>query len=293
MENGLRLHTGTHTFQSTCLPCCGALVKAPIDLPQGSTENVDEFPYLGSLVASNKMVDTEVNKCIANASKSFGALRCAVFKGKNLTTTTKWKVYQACVLSVLLYGAGCWTPLRRHLRRLDSFHHRCIRTILGITNQQQWQQRIPSASTREQWGDIVSAATKVAERWLEWLGHLAWMQDNRIPKKVLFVWLPKTRPACGPQRRWRDLVSHDLKYLDLAGTHWYEAVLSRLEWRTLCSNALKVAQDQRSRRITPSQRQMHCRQYQRWFRREADKAQHSADRSANNSYVNREVQYSA
>ena len=175
---------------------------------------------------------------------------------------------------MLLYGAGCWTPLRRHLRRLDSFHHRCIRTILGITNQQQWQQRITSASTREQWGDIETAATKVAERRLEWLGHLARMQDNRMPKKVLFGWLPRTRPAYGPRRRWRDLASHDLKYLDLAGTHWYEAALSRLEWRTLCSDALEVAQDQRSRRTTPSQRQVHCRQCQRWFRREADKARH-------------------
>ena len=43
--------------------------KAPIDLSQGSIENVDEFPYLGSLVASNGMVDAEVTKRIANASR--------------------------------------------------------------------------------------------------------------------------------------------------------------------------------------------------------------------------------
>ena len=50
---------------------------------------------------------------------------------------TKRKLYNACVLSVLLYGAECWIPLRKHVRKLNTFHHRCIRIILGISNKQQ------------------------------------------------------------------------------------------------------------------------------------------------------------
>ena len=41
----------------------------------------------------------------------------------HLRVETKHKVYQACALSILLYGAECWTPLRKDLKRLDSFHH--------------------------------------------------------------------------------------------------------------------------------------------------------------------------
>ena len=41
-------------------------------------------------------------KCIASASRAFGALRQAVFKDDNLSVVTKRKVYQACVLSVLM-----------------------------------------------------------------------------------------------------------------------------------------------------------------------------------------------
>ena len=80
---------------------------------------VENFQYLGSIIADDGRIDTETDRRIANASKAFGALRQAVFKDDNLSVATKRKVYQSCVLSVLLYGAECWTPLRRHIRNLN------------------------------------------------------------------------------------------------------------------------------------------------------------------------------
>ena len=66
-----------------------------------------EFPYLGSLIAENGGIDVEVDKCIGNASKAFGALRQAVFKDAHLSINAKRKVDQACILSVLMYGGEC------------------------------------------------------------------------------------------------------------------------------------------------------------------------------------------
>lgn len=91
----------------------------PIAIEGGEIENVKEFPYLGSLIAENGSIDAEVDKRIANASKAFGALRYAVFKDAHLSVYTKRKVYQACVLPVLMYGGECWTPLRKHLKRMN------------------------------------------------------------------------------------------------------------------------------------------------------------------------------
>ena len=99
--------------------------KAPILVGTSMIECVDAFTYLGSVVTSNARMDAEVDRRIASASRAFGALRQAVFKDRNLNITTKQRVYQACVLSVLLYGSECWVPLRRHLKRLNGFHHRC------------------------------------------------------------------------------------------------------------------------------------------------------------------------
>lgn len=52
---------------------------------------------------------------IVQASRAFGALRKAIFLDKNLTREIKRMIYQACVLSVLLYGSECWILLRKHL----------------------------------------------------------------------------------------------------------------------------------------------------------------------------------
>ena len=38
---------------------------------------------------------------------------------------------------------------------------------------------------------------KIRLKRLEWLGHLARMADNRMPKSVLFSWLPEPWPRCG------------------------------------------------------------------------------------------------
>ena len=111
--------------------------KAPITVEGGEIEGVEEYPYLGSIIASSGAMDPDVYRRVAQAFCAFGALRKAVFLDKDLTLTTKRKVYQACVLSVLLYGAEYWILLRRHIRKLNSFHHRCIRIILSISNHEQ------------------------------------------------------------------------------------------------------------------------------------------------------------
>ena len=151
--------------------------------------------------------------------------------------TTKRKVYQACVLSVLLYGSECWTPLKKQLKKLDSFHNRCIRTIMGISNKQQWEQHITSVEIRRKWGDPETATLKAKKRRLEWLGHVARMPDHCIPKVCLFSWLPQPHPCGGPRLRWRDLIRKDLK---VSEKQWYEvATTSRSRWRTTYSEGLE------------------------------------------------------
>ena len=162
-------------------------------LDDGCIEWVSEFPYLGSLIAESRRTQVKVDKRIANASKAFRALRRAVFKDAHLSVATKRSVYRVCVLSVLLYGSECWIPLRKDLKKLNSFHHRCVRTVLGITKQKQWEGRISSVMVREQWGDVETIETKLVRKRLEWLGHLARMQDHHLLKICLFGWLP-TRP---------------------------------------------------------------------------------------------------
>ena len=67
----------------------------------GNIESVEQFPYLGSVVAASGKIDADVDRRITQASSAFGALRKSVFLDRDLSLVTKRKVYQACVLSVL------------------------------------------------------------------------------------------------------------------------------------------------------------------------------------------------
>ena len=96
-------------------------------------------------MSSTGQMEIDVNRHITQASNAFGSLKKPVFMDKDLQVATKRKMYQACVLSVLLYGSECWSPLKKQLKKLDSFHNRCMRTILGIISKQQWEQRITSS----------------------------------------------------------------------------------------------------------------------------------------------------
>ncbi len=194
-------------------------------------EWVKEFPYLGSLMSESGRSHDEVDRRITSASKAFGALRRAVYKDHTLSVKTKRSIYDACVLPVLLYGSECWTPLRRDLKRLNSFHHRCVRVVLGISNCRQWEESITSSAVREQWGDVEIIETKLMRRRLVWLGHLSRMRAHRLPKLCLFGWLPQKRPCGGPRRRWRDMIKKDLQAVQV-GDDWYNVAQDRGKWRS-------------------------------------------------------------
>ena len=107
-------------------------------------EHVSEFPYLSSVIESSGRMDADIERRTAQTSKAFSHLRRPVFLDREPTVQTKRKISQACVLSVLLYSSECW----RHRRKLDAFHHRCVRTLLGISTMQQWAHRYKSREIR-------------------------------------------------------------------------------------------------------------------------------------------------
>ena len=65
---------------------------------------------------------------------------------------------------------------------------------------------------RRRWGDEETAADKVKKTRLKRLDHLPRMPDHRVPKSILFSWLPELlSPRCSPKKRRRDMLRRDLK----------------------------------------------------------------------------------
>ena len=124
-----------------------------------------------------------------------------------LTIKTKTQVYQACVLSTLLYVSESWTLYTRQERRLNTFHLRCLRGILGIS----WQDHIPNTEVLARAGTL-SMYPLLNKRRLRWLGHVTRMHDGRLPKNVLYTELATgSRPTGRPTLRYKDVLKRDLK----------------------------------------------------------------------------------
>jgi len=61
------------------------------------------------------------------------------------------------------------------------------------------------------------------------------MEENRIPKRVLYMNLETTRLRGGPRNRWQDEVREDGRIVVRKG--WKERVYNREEWKRLLRTA--------------------------------------------------------
>ena len=72
-------------------------------------------------------------------------------------------------------------------------------------------QHISNEKVRQWFGMPTSLEVTIACRKLQWLGHVACMEDSCLPKQFLLGWLSHPHPAHGVKLRWRDKVRRDLK----------------------------------------------------------------------------------
>jgi hypothetical protein len=74
---------------------------------------------------------------------------------------------------------------------------------------------------------------------LRWFGHAQRVEENRIPKRVLYMNLETIRLRGRPRNRWKDEVREDGRIV--GGEGWQEKVHNREEWKKL----LRTARDRR------------------------------------------------
>ena len=89
-----------------------------------------------------------------------------------MSLQTKIRLYNALVISALLYGSETWTLLKADERRLEAFHMNCQRRILGI----RWFHFVTNASVTSQTGEE-GLAIRICWRRLSIFGHV-----RRLPE---------------------------------------------------------------------------------------------------------------
>lgn len=206
-------------------------------------KSVDTFKYLGSTVSSTLTLDSELNCRIGRAAAAYGKLQKRVWLNRKLRLKTKTRVYSTCVISTLLYGSETWPAYARQESRLNAFHLRCLRKLLGIT----WQDRITNQEVLDR-ANIPSIHCLLSERRLRWLGHVCRMDPDRLPKNLLFGQLATGIRSTGrPYLRFKDVCKRDLKASGISVESWEDLASNRSEWRKAVRGGCKRAEEERNR----------------------------------------------
>jgi len=151
---------------------------ADITVANNTIEAVTELWYLGSIQSSSGRCCPDLRRRIRVASSAMHSMqRC--WHQKGLSLDTKLRLYQTCVLQILLYGADIWTLLADDTRRLQSFHISCQRQILGV----KWQDRVKNIDIADRTG-LPNIADIISKRRQDCLDtSLDWMPPHLHTKR--------------------------------------------------------------------------------------------------------------
>ena len=159
--------------------------------------------YLGANISSASGVVDDINNRIVRARLAYLNLN-HIWRRRDVRLAIKGRLYNACVRSVLLYGAETW-PLRvEDIQKLSVFDSRCLRSIARLA----WNNRISNAEVRKRAFINARDARPLKEiinhHRLRWLGHVLRMPNDRLPSRVVFAEAPPhwKKPLGGQSLTW-------------------------------------------------------------------------------------------
>ena len=194
---------------------------------------VDQFTYLGSVISNDASITKDIDNRLSKANSAFDRLHKRVWDNHSLRLTTKIQVYRAAVLSTLLYGSESWVLYRKQLRLLECFHQRCLRSILNI----RWQDHTTNMEVLER-AQLPSMEATVLVRQLRWSGHVSRMEENRLPKAVLYSELRQgKRDRSGPRKRFKNQLKYQLTMAGLESKTWESTAADKNAWRSAVNKA--------------------------------------------------------
>ena len=229
----------TISLKKTNIMVQGAESSPSIKIGDTRLDLVDSFTYLGSTMTSSTSLDAEISSRIAKAAGVMSKLKKRVWNNSLLSERTKVCVYQACVLSTLLYGSESWSTYSRQERRLNVFHLRSLRHMLHI----RWQDRVSNSEVLQRTG-LLSMQSMLIQKRLRWLGHVHRMECQRLPREILYGELRDGARRVGrPLLRYRDTVKRDLKAANIDIANWELIAGDRIAWRHQVQAGVEEAEE--------------------------------------------------
>ena len=182
-------------------------------------ERVQEYTYLGQIIAFADKTDKEISRRIEGTWRNFWALK-HFYKSKKLSIRAKIKILEACTIPSLLYGAQTWSLMQTQLKRLQTTQRRMERSILNIKLKDKIS--IKKIRERSKAKDVGYLAKRLK---FKYVGHLSRTSDGRWSKAIM-EWTPSTenRRQGRPTNRYIDEIRKRV------GIAWRRVTEDRQRW---------------------------------------------------------------
>ena len=118
------------------------------------------------------------------------------------------------------------------INQLRIFERKILRKIFGPVQDKDgsWKIRM-----KHELNELIGNVRFIKSRRIALLGHVMWMDEKRIPKRVL-EWKPTGRRIRGrPRKRWVEDIEEDIQALGIRG--WRKLSEGRTEWRRITEKA--------------------------------------------------------
>ncbi|KAI8496714.1 hypothetical protein Bbelb_253690 [Branchiostoma belcheri] len=202
---------------------------APLSFNNTTVNFVSTFNYLGSTVSRTGDLKPEIDRRRGLAAAAMQALWRPLWKHRHISLGTKLRVYNAAVVSILLYGAETWPLSNTLAARLDGFDSRCLRRILGV----RWFDHLPGTELRQR-TQQPPASRVAAMRRVRWYGHVLRLPPDH-PTRAILNFSPQSagwkRPRGAPRTRWTDVLAKDLALVNITPEEAQGLAQNRSRWR--------------------------------------------------------------
>ena len=195
-------------------------------------KEVEKFTYLGCEIRNDGDVRNEVGIRIGKAGAAFRMLD-KVWNAHNVSLSTKLKLFNSIVISVLIYGYESWKGLKEIENRVRRFESGCLRTIMKI----RWYDHVSEVELRNRTGQRSVVEVIKMRRW-RWYGHVLRMPESRLPKQAI-SWTPTGRRNVGrPKDTWRRTMKREMRDKNLDQSKVMAMAQDQSAWRTFVADLL-------------------------------------------------------
>jgi len=150
------------------------------------------------------------------------------FRNKNISKKLKLRLKITIVDKSLTYASETWMLTKRDRKRINIFERKVYRRHLGpVYDNEKENRRIEIHAVVKK--PTITETLRLNR--LCWFGHGQKMEENRFPKKVLYMNLTSTMLNGRPRNRWQVEVRDHGRLV--GGKGWKERVYNREEWKKL------------------------------------------------------------